>query len=116
MIPDNSAPETAKVPAASGQTAAPTLRRETVLAGHDRGRVGLLMSLLALSGVSLGFGLASIGAAQMHAHCPAMQPRLAQPATQATFQTLAVRETSRGWLGRESPPLFRVGEGGVTAD
>lgn len=69
------------------------------MAAHDRGRIGLLMSLLALSGVSLGFGLASIGAAQMHAHCPAMQKRAAVPAPEARLHTLAVRNQSQGWLG-----------------
>jgi|GEM_PF-5976739 len=99
MIPDNSAPEASAGADAAGQASAPTLRREAVVAVHDRGRVGLLMTLLALSGVSLGFGLASIGAAQMHAHCPATQQRMAQPAPEARFHTLAVRDSSRGWLG-----------------
>lgn len=113
MIPDNSAPEASKGSAASDQTSVPVLRRETVMAVHDRGRVGLLMGLLALSGVSLGFGLASIGAAQMHAHCPAMQQRLAQPAPEARFHTLAVRQQTRGWLGVQIRDDREAGQSGA---
>lgn len=47
----------------------PRLKREAIVMGNERGRLGLLVALCSLAGVVVGFGLSNMAAMRVQ-HCP----------------------------------------------
>lgn len=68
------------------------LKRETIVMGNDRGRMGVLVALCSLAGVVIGFGLSNMAASMRMYHCPVEHVRTVQAPMAAPVETPA-------WLG-----------------
>ena len=78
------------------------LKRETIVMGNDRGRMGVLVALCSLAGVVIGFGLSNMAASMRMYHCPVEHVRTVQAPRAAPVETppwLGVRITTTGQGG-----------------